>query len=458
MAFPEVTLSYPYILYRVEIFHVTTRQSTAIEWVLLEAISKCGTLSGYSQISVGKLFKEIFMIPEANLLLRPCLLSLQDMGAITMQDIDDETDLDTVPMDRLQLTDTGRELQKNGLLPEASASEMLTIAYDITERTVKEDRQQNYTQEADGISVSEAENADQIMFPEAAVRTWLTKLQQGKQPKSMAWLTPTTKINIIQMHEATLLWRNAVKRIEIDKDMHWRVAGMNDEGLDRLTLLGTKIFCPKELQNILTDLTVSDPRDMLQKFIPPAEANKTIKESLQKDSFFCVDEKYYNGVCHGQLNNKGRQIGIIFNASSFRVETGANRLLIRIPDNELQQLGIYISNQTALQAGFITVTAADTSQRLPIAFCSRGADLAAIINGIVEKYYTQDSNVIFALFGTGATDKLLQYAKKIIAKEDTAARQELLKKLKEASLTYCGKNLVFLLEQSNTTKKKGGHK
>ena len=104
MIFSEVTLSYPCVQHKVEVSHFTARKSTAIEWVILESINKCETLKSYQEISIAAFFKQIFTISDADLLIRPCLISLQDIGAIIISGIDDETELETVVMSKLKLT------------------------------------------------------------------------------------------------------------------------------------------------------------------------------------------------------------------------------------------------------------------------------------------------------------------------------------------------------------------
>ena len=111
MIISEVIMSYPCIKYEVEVSHFTERKSTAIEWVILEAINRCNVLTQYEGVSISDFFKSIFTISDADLLIRPCLLALHDMGAINISGIDNETELSTVPMRNLQLTKIGKELQ-----------------------------------------------------------------------------------------------------------------------------------------------------------------------------------------------------------------------------------------------------------------------------------------------------------------------------------------------------------
>ena len=88
MIFTEITLSYPCVRHNVEVSHFTARKSTAIEWVILEAINQCEKISNYAGISIAAFFEQIFTISDADLLIRPVLISLQDIGAITISGID----------------------------------------------------------------------------------------------------------------------------------------------------------------------------------------------------------------------------------------------------------------------------------------------------------------------------------------------------------------------------------
>lgn len=57
MIFTKVTLSYPCVKHNVEVSHFTARKSTAIEWVILEAIHKCEKLTDYSLVSIALFLK-----------------------------------------------------------------------------------------------------------------------------------------------------------------------------------------------------------------------------------------------------------------------------------------------------------------------------------------------------------------------------------------------------------------
>ena len=178
MNFTEVTLSYPCILYKAEVSHFTARKSTAIEWVILEAITKCEKLPNYSGISIANFFEQLFTISDADLLIRPVLISLQDIGAIIISGIDDETELNTVTMNNLRLTPTGREMQVQGLLPGVSSEDTFSIYYDLVEKILKlKDETNLYKEEATGIRIIDIDNPNDSNWPEGATRELKSKIQ-----------------------------------------------------------------------------------------------------------------------------------------------------------------------------------------------------------------------------------------------------------------------------------------
>ena len=101
-----------------KITHFSARVSTAIEWVILEAINKIeqNPNTDYARYSVDLFFSQIFLIGmegDSNLLIKPCLFNLMDRNALyTNVDLSDDTDLRNFPINALKLTESGREMQK----------------------------------------------------------------------------------------------------------------------------------------------------------------------------------------------------------------------------------------------------------------------------------------------------------------------------------------------------------
>ncbi|MCI8529558.1 MAG: ATPase [Lachnospiraceae bacterium] len=443
MIFTEVTLSYPCVQHKVEVSHFTARKSTAIEWVILEAIHKCKKLSYYAEITIASFFEQIFTISDADLLIRPVLISLQDIGAITISGIDDETELDTVVMSNLKLTKTGREMQIQGLLPGTSSEETFSIYYDVAAKALK-DEAGLYKEESSGIRVIDIDDADDLEFPEGAIREWLFAIQNDKKHKKFHWLTPTTNIESVTRLSSELYWKNIIRKVEIVDGMRWKVSGVEDEDIDEITLKAFDIFCPDDLSD-LPYLEIMNPDKEIKKLISIDEINALIGEFLQKDDFFCIEAKYYKDVKTNQQNKKKIRIGIVYGADKFEVESSKKQIIIRVPDCDFRDYGLYLNSKESVRACITNVSAGAVSRDIAIAYIpnTNEINLSNIIVAMVDKYYTQDNSILFALYELRLKDMFLEYVNRIISGEKKVAdKAKVVELFNEKGRDYYGQNII----------------
>lgn len=448
MIFAEVTLSYPCVKHRVEVSHYTARKSTAIEWVILEAISKCEKLSNYSGISISAFFEQIFTISDADLLIRPVLISLQDMGAIIISGIDDETELDSVAMSNLKLTNNGRDMQTQGLLPGTTSEETFSIYYDIVSEALK-DEANLYKEESTGIRVIDVNDEEDTDFPEGAIREWLFSIQNDKKRKKLNWLTNTTKIESITRLNSEMYWKNITRKVELIEGMRWKVSGIEEENIDEISLEKADISCPDNLRD-LPYLEISDPDKEIKKLVSIEEINSLIGEFLQKDDLFCVESKYYKDIRVNQQGKKKIRIGIIYGADKFEVESKGKQIIIRVPDCEFRSRGLYFNTKDSVQAGITTVTAGTISKDIAIAYIPyiSEVNLPNIIVELVDTYYVQDNTILFALYEIGLKEMFLQYVDHIISKQEKIAdKAKVIEVFNEKSRGYYGQNIISAVEK-----------
>ncbi len=440
MIFTEVTLSYPYVRYKVEVSHFTARKSTAIEWIILEAINKCEQLTNYAGISIALFFEQIFTISDADLLIRPVLISLQDIGAITISGIDDETELDTVAMSNLKLTRTGREMQIQGLLPGMASEETFYIYYDVIAQILK-DETNLYKEESTGIRV--VDDVDEVEFPEGAIREWLYSIQNDKKRKRLSWFTQTTEIKSVTQLSSEIHWKNIIRKVEIVDGMRWKIAGVEDEVIDEKTLKEADIFLPEELRD-LPRLEITNPDDEIKKIVSIDEINELIDDYLQRDDMFCVESKYYKNVKMNQQHKKVR-IGIVYGADEFEVENGKKQLIFRVPDSDLKKYGVYFNAKDSVLSGITSVSAGSISRDIAIAYIpnKNETDFPDVIIRLVDKYYQQDSSILFVLYELGLKEKFIEYVDRIILEEQKLAdKAKIIELFNEKSRGYYDKNLI----------------
>ncbi len=444
----EIIRSYPCIKYRAEVSHFTSRKSTAIEWVILEAINKCEKLPDYSGISIANFFEKLFTISDADLLIRPVLISLQDIGAIIISGIDDDTELNTVAMSNLRLTPTGRKMQSLGLLPGVSSQEIFSIYYDLVEGVLKEEINL-YKKKSTGISI--IDNPNEYKFPEGTIREWFSKIQNNKKQSKFNWLTPTTKIETIYPLDSELYWKNVIRKVELVDGMKWKISGMEDQNIDEISLKKFDIPYPEELK-ILPSIEIKNPDDEIKKIVSIDEIYNLIGEFIKNDDLFCVEAKYYQDVKITQPNKKNIRIGIVFGADKFEVKKSKMQLIIRIPDCELNNQGLYFNTSNSVKACITTVSAGEVSKDIAIAYIPKEYknNLSNAIVTTVDKYYTQDNIILFALYEIGLKDLFLEYVTNIISEnKELADKAKIIESFNQKSKEFYGKNLISATDKEN---------
>ena len=435
MNFTEIILSYPCIKYRAKVSHFTSRKSTAIEWVILEAINKCKKLPDYSGISIANFFEQLFTISDADLLIRPVLISLQDIGAIIISGIDDDTELNTVAMNNLRLTPTGRKMQSQGLLPGVSSQEIFSIYYDLVEGVLKEETNL-YKIKSTGTTI--IDNPNECEFPEGAIREWFSKIQNNRKQNKFNWLTPTTKIETIYPLDSELYWKNITRKVELVDGMRWKISGMEDQNIDEISLKKFDIPYPEELK-ILPSIEIKNPDDEIKKIVSIDEIYNLIGEFIKNDDLFCVEAKYYQDVKITQPNKKNIRIGIVFGTDKFEVKKSKMQLIIRIPDCELNNQGLYFNTSNSVKACITTVSAGEVSKDIAIAYIPKEYK-----NNLSNAIVTTVDIILFALYEIGLKDLFLEYVSSIISEnKELADKAKIIESFNEKSKDFYGKNAIL---------------
>ena len=446
MNFTEIILSYPYIKYRAEVSHFTSRKSTAIEWVILEAINKCEKLPEYSGISIANFFEQLFTISDADLLIRPVLISLQDIGAIIIYGIDDDTELNTVAMSNLRLTPTGREMQSQGLLPGVSSQEIFSIYYDLVEGVLKEETNL-YKTKSTGTPI--IDNLNEYKFPEGTIREWFSKIQNNKKQSKFNWLTPTTKIETIYPLDSELYWKNVTRKVELVDGMRWKISDIEDLNIDEVSLKKFNVLNLDELEN-LPYLEIKNPDEEIKKLVSFNEISKLVEDLLEKEDLFCVEAKYYKDIKVKQANKKNIRIGIVFGASKFEVKKSKMQIIIYIPDYDLNNQGLFFNTTNSVNACITTISAGEVSKNIPIAYIPREYknNLPNAVVTTIAKYYTQDNIILFALYELGLKDLFLEYVTNIVSEnKELADKAKIIESFNEKSKDFYGKNVILATDK-----------
>lgn len=417
MIISEINLSYPCVKYTIDISHFTSRKSTAIEWLILETINKVSSMKQYEGVAVDTVFKEIFTISDSDLLIKPCLLSLQDLGAITLVEINNATELKNIPMRNLQMTQVGKKMQKEGLLPGTTSKDKLSIYFDVKNNFLLEKVGNNYKLEATGTPIYNINNADEVDFPANLVRELLDKKRNRTTKGKPSWLMPTTTINDITASKSELYWKNIIKKMHITKGLRCFLDGNEDEEINTLALQN----CDFEVGNTIDNFPVVDiydPDTELERIVPLSKVKDVILNLIKNDSLYLIDYKYYKDLKIDENNTKSKlNTIVVYNSDEFLVGNNRNQLIVKIPDKILPEEIVYQNKSSNISIGKFNLNTPDYVRAVPFAYIpkQKTEELANSLISIVEKYYKENNIVIFLLNEIGLKDLYLKYVKYIIS-------------------------------------------
>ena len=445
MIIREINLSYPCIKYEVSVSHFTARKSTAIEWVILESIRKASMMEKYLSVPVATLFSEIFTISDADLLIRPCLLSLQDMGALIVDGVDDETELSTVPMRNLRLTSTGEKMQRDGLLPGDTHDNKLEIYYDVTNDSISQLNIHNCKAESTGLIKDGSDDLSLVNFPYISVKALLEEKKKEKKKGKLYWLMPTTTINDIQPVKSEMLWRNIVRKVDLKEGLYWSIQGNTDEELDTITLMNADLDYPEEY-NDLNYTDILNPDKEIKKMIAISDVRDMVLEYSQKDDLFFVRDKYYAKLSDKQLNHRKKtRIAIVTESEKFEVNKSNNQIIIRVPELLMQEEIIYQNEDSSINIGKFKLSTKDFVRDAVFAYTpvKVNNNMVEMCMTVVNRYFEEDNSVLILLLEMGLKDMYLEYADRLCKKaESVKEKSEIIEQLNALSFKYCKQKYI----------------
>lgn len=444
MKLAEVEIAHPYISYQVETEHYTSRKSTAMEWVILQAIQIAENYpESYANIAVSSVFEYIFNIADPNEMVLPDILSLQDMGAIMAEGLDNNTDLDDEPMCSLRLTDVGREMQKQGLLPGTLSKDRFSVYYDPVTKGLMQRAPENLKETPVGLVVNTIDTLDEVLFPEMQVRTLLMEAR-GKRKSCFSWLMPTTEIQHITQKKATLQWKNMRKVLEVGEGLMCTMIGMTDSSVqEALRSLFPEV---SEAETEIPFADIKHPDEQLESLFSPEDLRKQVQERLKEARFIIVDQDYFSNEVFqqtskstGKQKSKPLRVALVSGAETFSVDLRKHTLVVYLPDRCLPPDVIYAESSHCLCLGKFRLRTPEYEKVTAFGYIPKqhGLVFAELCIKIVLQYSKQDIQMLFVLYAMGMKEQFLDViAERVRACATIDEQTDLLQKIDEISKQY----------------------
>lgn len=404
MKFADVILSFPHVKYDVMVSHYAPRQATAVEWVILEAIQASMLDPNFKDAPFSVVFEDILSIKDAERLIKPVIFDLVGSGMILAEGLSDEAPLGKMSMSQFKLTEKGQKLRKDGILPARTMEDVVQVYYDVFGEACKGSRERNLSAEATGIKVIEAESVDDIVFPSAAVRSYLESLRGRSNNR---WLTKETQIQDLTASRAELSWKNIGQPFEISKNLTCHFNGMENPSL-----------CAKTLEQL--DLPFAEGYPSTFELGPDVELNwldSPERIALHAKGLFTsskvsvIRADYLNEMTNGLDENalRGKVLCIPFSRSfSARFEGGA--LLIEVQEGLLAEGAVSSFSKETLQIGNYELHAGDATRcaTLLSSVRSKRGEIGSICKEIATRHSGESLLAALPLLVLGEEDLFQQ--------------------------------------------------
>ncbi len=445
MMIGEINLAYPYARFTTRVSYFTARDSTAIEWMILEAIDRCSSFPEYGNWPVGTLFREIFTIADPNLIILPCLLVLQDLDAITAEDISDETNLDDMYMRNLRLTEKGAGMRHTGKLPGAMNEDLFQVDYDpLTERLISAPAG-GKADVPDGIRVLEIESPENIRFPAPQVQNMLES-EREKHPKGdgrFSWLLASTRIDSIDQAGTALFWRSVTKGVLLVSGMECRVEGIDDPRLNALALENLAFDEPEEMEE-LPSVQAADPDLEFDEVFRIGRVTTLIREHLGTDALAVVNKQYSSGGNTGKRESRIR-ILIVQGCEAAAAALRSKQLVIEVPERLLPEGTVFASPEFRVCVGKCRLHAAGAEREVAIGYlpASDGIDVEALIAETIARHVEEAPLALLALYAMGRKEEFLTQIRELCGRRaDIAGKNQLLREFNQTGLQAFGQKCI----------------
>lgn len=455
----NVTISIPFIQCQIEVSHSTSRQSTAIEWLILEVVLQN---MQHDQEWFGNVFEEIFMIADANQLVLPCIINLVHQGALEADNLHDNVDLNSYSLNNIKVTPAGRELHKNGRLPATLSFNNIQMWHMPVSNELLQQVSDKLSPSPAGVPAMDEDFMDTSVFPEPRARDILLQEREtawdGKCRYN--WLMPDTRLEAIHVIQQTPLWQNILRDLTLGADFSLSVEDEPPELAARVL-----DFLAAEQENkVSNNLPRLSPDMKIQEVFRNGQELAFIDEQQQKDTIAIFAKPFGKPEKNQKTKKRPAQPGleIICQSEKFSIEITDERLLVRVPEPLLPDNVLYLSPHVSVQRGVFNIHAGSAQAELALPYSAPPSveQVSEIISKIIFTYLAVEVRIIFLWPFIGQKKKFMEVLEKMcLSQTHLDARFAFIEKInreyrrifnESAAVPEIALNLDELRQQSST--------
>ncbi len=219
MKIATILASFPVFQLTSRVMHQTPRRPTAIERMLIRLSSEHAASTEIGQMSIGRIFSEMLCVPDAAILVAPCLEELVVLDVLTTEE--SSPDLQTVSLSNFSLTQRGREMLARGQLPGTPTEAVVSHVYNPIGNIAWPGSKRTPVLTSEPLVAHADAELFAVIEPGPAVRASLPR-------ESFAWLSPQTEIDSVECIVEGAKWRELKLEVEVDTAGALRVTAPAD--------------------------------------------------------------------------------------------------------------------------------------------------------------------------------------------------------------------------------------
>lgn len=410
MKLGNLKLSYPVGEYRALVTHFTTRKSTAIEWCVLELAKKAQNDSVFSGVTLSSVFEHILKISDPDLLIKPCLISLEDLNAIRVNNLYNHTLLEELRLSDIELTETGEEMQEKGLLPGVENEEIVKIMYDLSTHSIIKNTKGKYALEAEGYEVEEIE--DDIIFPKSSI---IQYLEECKKTRKYQWLQETSEIRDARQQYSILKWRNVDTAIEVKDGVTIKLQDIKDNDVVNELVFKDEIkgsldervsghlYCDEIQNNVSEMFLLKDISGHIQNVLNAEMQSNPLRGKDKKISKVFIDSRFLDK----DVDIDNVRLKIIYNANEFKLSIEGKNILLEISEGISKEGCILLSENANIFVGKVDLSNNFGGGTFNLGYKKINHDLNEneIISNIIDTYMNTDYRM--AVIAMAKSQKML---------------------------------------------------
>lgn len=492
----EEIISYPFVKYKINVSHVTSRNSTAFEWLFLEALIKSNGTE-FQNENVEHFFRNYFQIDNPEKLIKPVLKRLYDLQALACPKLTDDISLSELALSDIKVLPLGKEMQQKGLLPGEHSRDTLELVYDVSKNKLITDRKK-FSAEAEGISVS----AEESSFPEKLVRQYIEsqrpknekeektgqtdkelaeemlsqsseesasskkskKKEKKNNQKKLDWLKVNTEIDSLSPQKTETCFDNIPCKIQLKDGLVWKIENNKSVELEEVSLEKFENNPPESLENCpLT--SIAKPDEEIEQIILFKE-QKSVKDASAPSLNKFIDKKLYGGLTtiisrqffhqenlqkrNGKnKSDKNKKLStktiILSGSQKFSVSSENAILLVAVPEKILPPDRIFMSENFSIKVEKFPVKAGQVQKELTFAYLPKNSkeNLKKFILPLVEKYYKTEPGLLLLLNEeNGLKSEFDSYFEKLLVNCSVKEKAEKIEELNQKAVNLTGKKCI----------------